>query len=207
MAVIFRVLAIVLFGVGTLMLLPTSTTITGAVTGVNVISFSFWNGLGLLFLIFSLLLLAAGETLEEKLSKRGILPKREFTHLSAKERTFRKKLVNLFDEQKRIDSKKIAYLLPRYEKVKDTGEFIPGHQYKVYKGKVGNHEEYFTVDVKELMKVKLGKEEFRLPSHIDIQRRLGRNRYIKVGREGINWEYLIRYSTDILDYFRTPRKK
>lgn len=202
MAVISKVLAIVLFGVGTLMLLPTSTTITGAFTGANIISFSFWKGLGLLFLILSLLLLAAGETLEEKLSRRRILPRREFAHLSSKGRAFRKKLVNLFDEQKQIDPKKIAYLLPRYKKVKDTEEFIPGHQYKVYKGKVGNHEEYFTVDTRELKEMELGGERYLLPTHIDIQRRLRKNRYLKIGRAEIPWEELLKYSEDILDYFK-----
>lgn len=141
------------------------------------------------------------------MSKRRVLPKRELTHLSSRERTFRRKLINLFDEQKQIDLKKIAYLLPMYEKVRDTGEFVPGHNYKVYKGRIGNREEYFTVDTKELVKVELGQEEFRLPTHFDIQQRLGKNRYIPIRREEIDWRDLMYYSADILDYFSRARKK
>lgn len=207
MTIILRRLGLILFIMSILLLLASVTDITGAFAGITTTSFSFSPGLGLILLLLSLLLLAAGETLEEKLSRRRILPKKEMAHLSPRERTFRRKLVNLFDRQKDVDPKKIAYLLPRYEKVKDTGEFVPGHQYRVYKGKVGNKEEYFTVDIKELMKVELGKEEFRLPAHIDIQRRLGKNRYIKVRREEINWKYLTRDSADILDYFSRLKVK
>lgn len=171
---------------------------------------------GFVFLMISLLLFIV-----------RIRPKSDFTHLTIPQRTFRKKLVNLLEEMlfwhtdhstnnkytsngaPKIDPKKIAYMLPQYERVNDTGEYIPGHGYKVYRGQKGNKVEYFTVDTHEPHEVHFGDTTVLLPAHIDIQKRIDKNIYKSVGKERIDWRKMMEDSEvgDIIEHYSARKKK
>ncbi len=202
----FLILNLILFFFGIFFLFKSNISVTGAVVGVSDSS-SASSIIGLTFILISALLFVGGESLEEKIRK--IRPKKELLNLSLKQKTFRRKLINLLDLQKPIEPKKIAYLLPQYEKVKYTGEYIPSHNYPIYCGRKGSKEEYFTVDTREVAKIKLGEDTVLLPTHIDIQERLNANRYNKIGRERIDWKKMIKESEsqDILNYFYRKRKR
>ncbi len=108
-----------------------------------------------------------------------------------------------------MNPNKIAYLLPRYDKVRNTREYVQGHDFRVYMGRRGNREEYFSVDTEEVREIKLGDETFLLPTHIDIQERIDRNLYKQIGKELIPWNKLLRESKadDITKYFRRKKAK
>ena len=195
----FQIINFLFLIFGVLFLLNSEVNITGAFIGIPNLIINPNIGI-----ILILIILFISGNLE-----RRIRSKKELPDLNVKQRTFRRKLINLFDLQKRIDPKKIAYLLPQYKKVRATDEHISGHNYKVFIGRRGNLEEYFNVDTRERAEVKINGRSLLLPTHIDIQEREDRNLYIQRRREKIDWRKIIKESKsdDILDYFWKKKKR
>src|SRR3989344_550068 len=163
-------------------------TLTGNVIGYSASSYFSLISVFSFILGIVLVLLAKVGGLE-----RRILSKKELTHLTPKERAFRRKLVNLFDLQKPIEPKKIAYLLPQYDKIKKTGEYDSKTGERIFVGLREDKEEYFSVDLSTRHKLPkthriyagLGVGYIPLPTHIDIKERIDTNNYEKISSEEI----------------------
>lgn len=214
-----KILSLVFLITGLSLTLNSQLRFTGAVIGISKFKSSSLI-LGIILILVSIILFATA-TLEERLK---IKPKRIPMRIKAKKELrerhekgietwelkdygFRKKLVNLLDRQKSIELKKIAYLLGRYDRVRDTGEIIRGRrgsaEFRVYKGRIKgtNTQEYFTVDTAETFDMYLGKGRYRkMPKHLDIQIKRGK-RFHKKGEIAIPWQSLLGKNQDIVHYY------
>jgi len=129
---------------------------------------------------------------------------------SAKELTVRKKLHNMLSQKKPVELKKIAYYLPRYEKVeKVEGQFVrnQGRRYQIWRGTLGSGpEEFFMVDIAECIDVDFGNGMvFALPYHIDLQR-FDMDRWVKIGEVDIPWKDFFEMNGDVLEFFGADLK-
>jgi len=143
----------------------------------------------------------------------GITPKKDLSDLTRQERTFRRKVINLFEEKpnKIITGEECATILPIYDIVRYTGEHVK--DMRVYQGKrvdTGD-EEYFTIDdtAHHLRPLKIGDKTKDVPIHIDIQDRIDKNKYNQIDKYDIPWEEIRDRSKieDIVDYFRRRKSK
>lgn len=209
---VYLVLGILFFVIGALTIFISFSRITGYVIGG--ISGKYLGYVsGLVFILTGIFFLTLAQKTKDLEEIIGIRSKKELSHLSPKQRAFRKKLINLYENlyghHEPINPNKIAYLLPQYDKVRNTGEYVQGHDFRVYMGRRGNREEYFSVDTEEIGRVRIGDETFLLPTHIDIQERIDKNYYKQIGKEPIPWSKLLMESraNDIIKYFKKKKER
>ncbi len=123
-----------------------------------------------------------------------------------KDRCLRNILIKLFNGWEGIDIKKMAYLLPRYEIVKNTGEVIHGKHgasLHVYEGKLknGGGKEYFVVDTAETKPFHINGRHYQMPFHIDIEEKNGKEHFSEKDKIMIPWKKLLRKNQDVINHY------
>lgn len=199
-----KIFGIFLFLIGVVLISGSQSGITG--NAISETASAFGNIFGLVFVVIGILIILS------KRGEGGISSGKSLENLTLKDKLFRKNFIHLLEiDQPRVpvDPKKIAYIIPRYDKVRKTQEYIPGHNYPVFQGRIGKQEEYFTIDTREVLYKNFGGKIIPLPSHIDIQERLDTNKYKKVGKENIPWDsmYKSSKSEDITNFYNRVKNK
>jgi hypothetical protein len=207
-----RAIGIIYLILGAFFLLNSFQGITGFAI-LKTIPYSANSIIAIVFIVTGILLLISGGRNREGDLVRKIIPKKELKGWSLKDLIFRRKLINLFDQQREIHPNKIRLVLDRYKEIEDTGDKIRGKRgaatFNVYSATNINNgkREYFTIDHAESFNLYLGKgRTLPVPYHIDIQEKV-KNGYKKLGEIDIPWDYHLEKNKDVLHYFGVRKEK